>query len=271
MSNAILMRPLTPQSYSAHGTAAGYSPDNVGRENMGVVWQGSSASTNWLMLDMGADVSADWIAMMNVSGVTGGNVEIRAATAAQGSAMSGGVGAGANQYQSALVPTNAGTSGLANGRRAAIWLADAGTFTGQYRYWRVSVAAGGGFQWQIGRLCIGRRIQLERNFSFGGAFGVRDFSSVDFSSRGVFLRRSAAKLRTIGIRFPHVRRDEIEAKIQPLIELAGNDQCLTLLTDPDPHAQIEKRLHHGPLVGDLGAIWRNAKAWEWGCDMVSLY
>lgn len=271
MSNALLMRPLVPVSYSAHGSDAGYAPENVGSDYMGVVWQGSSASTNWLMLDMGADVSADFMALMNVAGVMGGNIEIRAATAAQGSAMSGGVGTGANQYQSASIATNAGSKALANGRRAAIWLADAGTFTGAYRYWRVSVTAGGGFNWQIGRIALGQKIQLERNFSFGGAFGVRDFSTVDFSSRGALLRRSAPKLRTIGISFPHVYRDEVEAKIQPLIELAGNDQCLTLLTDPEPHANIECRLYHGPLAGDLGTVWRNAKAWEWRCDMVSLF
>ena len=167
MSNAILMRPMMPVAFTAHGTAAGFDPINVGNDYMGVQWKGTPAVVNWLLLDMGADVSADWIALLNVGGVSGGNIEIRAATAAQGSAMSGGVGAGANQYQLATVPTVAGTEGLPNGRRAAHWIAAPGTFTGAYRYWRVSVDAGGAFQWRFARIAIGKRIQLQRNFSFG--------------------------------------------------------------------------------------------------------
>ena len=271
MSNAILMRPMMPVAFTAHGTAAGFDPINVGNDYMGVQWKGTPAVVNWLLLDMGADVSADWIALLNVGGVAGGNIEIRAATAAQSSAMSGGAGAGANQYQLATVPTVAGTEGLPNGRRVAHWIAAPGTFTGAYRYWRVSVDAGGAFQWRFARIAIGKRIQLQRNFSFGGAFGARDFSNVDFSSRGVLLRRSAPKLRTIGISFPHVYKDEIEASIQPLIETAGNDQSLLLLTDADAHPSIERRTYFGPLVGDLGTIWRNAKAWEWRCEMISLF
>lgn len=272
MSNATFMLPLKPVLVTAHGTNAGYAVNNVLDDRMGLVWQGSGATTNWLMFDMGADVSADFIALMNVGGVFGGTIEVRAATAAQGNAMSGGVGAGANQYQMATINTNAGTSGPANGRRAAIWIAAPGTFTGSYRYWRVSVTAGGGFNWQIGRFALGKRIALARNFVFGGSFGVKDFSSADFSSRAVLLRRSAPKLRTAGIAFPNIEKAEIEASVQPLVEMAGNDQSITLLTDADLTASnVEKRLYHGPLVGDLNMVWRNARCWEWRADLVSTY
>src|SRR3546814_4128372 len=55
------------------------------------------------------------------------------------------------------------------------------------------------------RLAIGARIQLDRNFAFGGTFGVHDLGSFDFSPRGVLLRRRSKKLRTVNIGF---RSDE---------------------------------------------------------------
>jgi hypothetical protein len=160
---------------------------------------------------------------------------------------------------------------LTGGSGASLWSAPADGRPAAVRYIQLVFGNLGGAAVQLARAAVGKRIQLARNFSFGGAFGVRDLGSLDFSPRGVLLRRRGVKLRTVGISFDNAFRDEVEGAIQPLIEAAGMTELVGLVTDPEPHAQRERRSYFGPLIGDTGTVQRTAVGWQWKCNLVSIF
>lgn len=273
MATAWILNPLPVSAAStSSGTALG-AIANVLNDYMGVVWKSTTATSATITFDMGSDVTLDTILLLGLVGPpTGAQMQIRAATAAQGSAFSGGVGTGANQYwQSAAENLYGGTIVPTSGKRSALWQAPASGGPPASRYWRVVISSMSASDYvQLSRAVLSRRFVPERNFVFGGAFGVRDFGKVDFSSRAVMLRRTAPKFRTVGVSFANARKDEVEATIRPLLELVGGTAPIALVTDPATDAQRENRIYFGPLVGDLGVVQRNAAGWEWRCNMVSL-
>jgi hypothetical protein len=265
MSNAIIMRPLVPTGYATvRGTAAG-ALVNVGNDYAGLTWSGTvSAGNADIRVDMGADVTIDTIALFGIAGITGGSplIQIYVNTAAQGPGAGGGWAANISPF--------AGANALPNGKQAALWLAPTVGGPPASRYWTFTgLDVGAAFT--IGRIALGRRIALARNFAFGGAFGVRDFGRLDFSNRAVMIRRRGPKLRTVGLTFPHVYKDEAEATVAPLIEMAGIDTPLLLVTDPDANAMRTRRMYFGQLSGDLGLVQRTAAGWQWQANMTSLF
>lgn len=268
MANAEFLQPLSLPAItvSALGTAAGFSPDFVGNDHAGVVWRSAGGvATGYLQLDFGVDVDINRLMLFGLAGFpANATIKIYSSTAAQGATYAG--------WVSSALPLYAGTNRLRNGKGVSyIQMTEAGG-PPPSRYWRIEFAALANAVVEIGRLVIGRSYAPARNFAFGGAFGIRDFSKVDFSARGALLRtKRGRKLRTVGISFPMAYRDEVEANVQPLLEAVGLDGPIALITDPDPNAMRERRCYFGLLQGDLGSVWRNAKAWEWRADMVSLF
>lgn len=140
------------------------------------------------------------------------------------------------------------------------------------RYVRVDyIAASTGQAVRFARVAIGKRFVPERNWSYGASFGVRDLGSLDFSPRGVLLRRRGAKLRTVSLTFSSLRKDEVEATTRPLLEYLGNTEMVALLTDPAVDAQLGSRAYFGPLVGDLAHVRRNATASEAKLNLVGIF
>ena len=281
MSNAFVVRPLaiSAAAIAASGstTVAG-APINVANDYAGVIWRGStSGSTLALDFDMGADVDLDTIALFGIAGTLAPSTtwRIALATAAQGPTFSGsnvttGTGTG-NYWWPPLADLYAGSAMPASGGGKALWLKPAGG-PPLFRYVRLGFTGLATNQIEIARAVIGKRIQLARNFAFGGTYGVRDLGSFDFSPRGVLLRRRSKKLRTVNLGFPHAFKDEIEEQVQPMLELIGNTEPIALVTDPDAHAQRQNRMYFGPLVGELANTQAKAGGgWEWRCPMVSLF
>ncbi|MCK0531446.1 hypothetical protein [Sphingobium agri] len=266
MSNAIIVKPLPWASISASSTAAGYDPAYTGNDHMGVVWKTEAgAATRTITVDMGADVRIDAALLLGCTGASAAwTLKVQAATAAQGSSFS------QLSYDSGDAPFLAGSVAPTSNRGRALWLPSSPAAIPSARYWRFVISGLGAAAVTVGRLILGRRIQLARNFQFGAAFGVRDLSTLDFSQYGVLLRRRGVKLRTVGISFGHTRRDEVEAKVQPLIEEVGNSEPIALITDPDAHEQRQNRIYFGPLVGDLSTIWNKPDGFEWRASLVSL-
>lgn len=266
MSNATAFKPLDILAATASSTAAGYDPAYVGNDFMGVVWKSASgAASRSLTIDLGADVAFDCLALFGLTGAQPGwTLKVDAATAAQGSTFLGGFwsGTAATLLAGSAMPTS--------GRGKALWIAPSESPPPPSRYIRLTFAALGGAAVTVARVAIGARLLLHRNFQFGAAFGVRDLGNLDFSARGVLLRRRGEKLRTVGVSFPHVHRDEFEEKVQPLIELAGNTEPICMISDPDPHAQRQNRMYFGMLVGDLGATWARPGGFEWRANIVAL-
>lgn len=262
MANAILLKPLVPAAVSAGGTAAGHSPDYALNDHAGVVWR-SAALGSSLTLDFGADVTIDTVQLFGIGGaVAGWRVGI---TAASNAAFSAGVVA----FAANTTPLLAGSAMPTSGRGNAYVTGPTTT----RRYWRIEIldAGGSGVDVSVARVAMGVRVELERNFSFGAAFGAKDLGSLDFNRRGVLLRARGVKLRTVGLTFSHVRKDELEATLRPLLEYLGNTEMVALLTDPAADAQRQNRAYFGPIVGDLSAIWRNSAAFESKVNLVSRF
>ena len=266
MSNAIGMRPLPIASATASATAAGYDPTYVGNDYMGVQWKSpTGAASRSLVIDLGADTAFDTIALFGLTGAQPGwTLQVEAATAAQGAGFPGG------SWVGTAAPLLAGSAMPTSGRGKALWLAPAVSPPPASRYIRLTFAALSNAAVAVSRVAIGTRFQFARNFQFGAAFGVRDLGSFDFSARGVPLRRRGEKLRSVGLSFGSVYRDEVEAIVHPLLELVGNTEPIVLVTDPDAHAQRQNRMYFGPLVGDLGTIWPRAIGFEWRVNLVGL-
>lgn len=266
MSNAIAFKPLALAGVTASNTAAGYDAAYAANDYMGVVWKSDTgAATRTLVIDLGNDTAFDVIALFGMTGAQPGwTLKIETATAAQGNGFPGGSWIGSTD------PLLAGSAMPSSGRGKALWLAPAISPPPASRYIRLTIGSLANAAVTVARVAIGRRLTLERNFQFGASFGVRDLGSLDFSARGVMLRRRAARLRSVGLTFPHVRRDEIEAKVQPLLELAGNTEPLCLVTDPDAHAQRQNRMYFGPLIGDLGSTWARPGGFEWRANLVGM-
>lgn len=123
---------------------------------------------------------------------------------------------------------------------------------------------------QIAMIAVGKRFQPERNYSYGAAFGVRDLGQVDYSPRGVVLRRPGVKLRGMGLTFSSVRRDELEDTLQRLFEQVGNTDPVVLVTDSDPHPHRQNRMGIGHLTGNLGSIHRQPGAFQAEVNFVAV-
>lgn len=268
MANALLMKLLAWSSLTASNTATNYSATNLGVDRMGPSWRSNSgASSRTLTVDMGADVAIDTIALFGIAGAGtppdgAWQWKVDLATAAQG-------GFGGSFWAGSTETLLAGTALPVSGKGKALWQAPAGA-PAAARHVRITLSSLGSAAIQASRLCIGTKIQPTRNFSYGAAYGVRPLGSLDFSPRGVLMRRAGAKLRGVGLTFNHVYRDELEERMQRLFEEVGNDRPLVLVTDPDAHAQRQNRMYFGFLNGNLGSVHRRPGGFSCDVNLVAL-
>lgn len=271
MATAFLLRPLrwpaiTPGSAASGFPAVNLAPWPVPR--MGLVWRsaGGSATQN-IVIDLGSDQPVDTIALFGIGDGHAApspawNWSIDLATAAQG-AFTGAFWAGAS---ASLL---AGTALPVSGFGKALWLAPAGA-PATARYVRINLLDLASAPIQIAMAVIGQRFQPARNYSYGAAFGVRDLGQIDYSPRGVVLRRPGAKLRGMGLTFNNVRREEVEDTLQRLFETVGNTEPVVLVSDPAEHPQRQNRMGIGHLTGNLGTIHRVPGAFQAEVNFVAV-
>jgi hypothetical protein len=229
---------------------------------MGVVWKsGTGSASQSLIINLGTGISAP-IDTVLLFGCTG-------AQAAWTLTVDGLLDnetpiAGST---TGILPFLAGAAMPTHGRGVGYW---AGNAFNTLTKWRLTFGNLGGAAVTIGRVALGSRLQLDRNFAFGAGMGVRDLGSMEFSPSAALLRRRAAKLRTLGLTFPSVYRDEVEAKVQPLVEACAGQEPIVLVTDPEPHAMRQRRCYFGPMIGELGTVWRSAAGHEWRANLIDL-
>lgn len=257
MANAFLMRPLPMASIVANNTATGFAASNLSPwpvPRMGRVWRSDpGAASRGLTIDLGSDQPIDTIALF---GIGTGNAppsaswhwRVDLATNAQGPFT----GAAWSGPQEALL---AGSVLPVSGFGKALWQAPAGA-PAAARYVGINLLNLGSAAIQIALVAVGQRFQPSRNYSYGAAFGVRDLGALDYSPRGVVLRRPGVKLRGMGLSFTAIRKDEVETALQRLFERVGNTDPVVLVSDPDPHAQRQNRMGIGHLTGNLGSVHR---------------
>jgi hypothetical protein len=275
MSTAWIVKPLAISAISlvSGTTTAAGALMNLADDTAGIVWKSNTGSTVAIIFDMGSDVTIDTLALFGILGPPApAQMQIRAATAAQGNAFSGGVGTGANQYwQSATETLYAGTVTPKSGRRMALWSAPASSGPPAARYWMLTVSALSSSYLQAARAVFGQRFVPGQNFAADPTTGVRDFGSADFSNRGVLIRRRSVKQRSISLVFEGLTKAEVEASIQPLMQDVGNTDAIAVIADPAADAQRENRMYFGPMLGDLATIWRSFPNHEWRCQVASLF
>lgn len=257
MANAFLLRPLGWAAIAASNASVGFGPANLSPHpvpRMGRVWRADpGGATRQLTIDFGSDTPVDTIALFGIGDGNGlpsadWQWRIDLATAAQGP-FTGEFWAGGD---TALL---AGSVLPVSGRGKALWLAPAGA-PAAARHVRITFSALDGAELQIALLAVGKRFQPARNYSFGAAFGVRDLGQIDYSPRGVVLRRPGARLRGMGLTFAALRREEVEDSLQRLFEGVGNTDPVVLVSDPSAHPQRQNRMGIGHLTGNLGSIHR---------------
>ena len=264
MANALLLEPAVPTAFQVDTAASGYSAYFMARDEMGLVWKsvaGPDACT--ITVDFGADVAIDTVILFGLAGaLPAWTWTIELATAAQGR-FTGSWWAGSAETLLAgdVMPTN--------GLGKALWRAPAGA-PAVARYMRITFGGLAGSAVEVSRLVAGQAIQLDRNFKFGAALGVRPLGSVNWSVRGVLLRRRGKKLRGVGISFGNVYRDEVEAKVQPLLERIGNDEAMAIVLDPAADPQRQNRIWFGFLTGDLGSTWARAGGFQADFNLVAV-
>jgi hypothetical protein len=271
MSNAILMLPLEWAAITADSAQVGFDPENLApapEPRMGLVWRSApGAASRELVIDLGSDSAVDTIALFGIGAGNGApgagwRWSIDLATAAQGR-FTGAFWAGAE------ADLLAGSVLPVSGRGKALWLAPDGA-PALARYVRITFASLAAAELQVALLAIGKRFQPARNYSYGAAFGVRDLGAIEYSPRGVVLRRPGAKLRGMGLTFTSLRREEVEDTLQRLFEQAGNTDALVLVTDPDAHPHRQNRMGIGHLTGNLGSIHRVPGAYQAEVNFVAV-
>lgn len=259
MGNAFIVKPLPLGTVTAEGSAAGTLPSYLGNDYLGVIHKGTSTSAAWAQCDLGAAVDVDTAAFLSSNAVGAQTLQIRADD--DSTVTTGPI------YDSGAAAFAAGSAVPPSGRQNSLW---AHTSVITQRYWRFDIASLGGTVFEAGRLVMGKRIDLERQFAFGAAWGVKDLGRFDLSPNGVIALRRSRKLRTVGLSFPMTHRDEAEEKILPLFDGVGNTSPILLVTNGDADAQRSRRMFFGYLIGDLSAAWNTPDGWEWRANMVSL-
>lgn len=256
MANAWILQPLGFTASSPH-TAVG-DPNNTALDYAGVIWRSTVTAAPYLRIDLGANTLIDTVQLFGLAGALGGTFQVFGSTSAEGP-----VRARASGALTLLAGSVMPVSGL------GVALAPLPTWPA-VRYIDIEFGLASSYI-QVSRVAISKRIVLERNFGFGGSFGVRDLGSLDFSRRAILIRNRGKKLRTLGLTFSNIRKDEVEAMVKPLIEQIGNTEMIGFVTDPAADAQRQNRSYFGPLIGDLSTVWRNAAAWEAKANLVSIF
>lgn len=248
MGIGFIVRPLA-MTVTASNTAAGYSAANVALDSPGSVWKSATGSnTRNLVIDLGADTPLDTITLHGLTGAQSGwQWGVDLATSAQGSF-------GGSYWSGTTETLLAGSIMPVNGKGRALWLAPGAAPTSA-RYVRLAFSGLSSAAIEVARVVIGARIQIGGGFAYGAALGIRPLGTLDFSTRGVILRRRGTNLRGIGVTVEAATREQVEAQIMPMFERAGNTEGVVIVVDPEANAQRQNRIYFGFLTGDIGSIW----------------
>lgn len=257
MGNALIVEPYDLGTVTAEGSAAGTSPGNLNNDWMGVVHRGTATTTGAaIAADLSGAAAVDVVALLSAG-----------ASVSTVSNIAGGTAPGAGDvYNSGALTFPAGAIVPTSGRQNFLHLLPSASTA---RYWTVNMGTLSGAPFEAGRWVLGTRYQPQRNFSFGAAFGVTDRGGGDFSQQGVWLPKSGAIQRTIGLSFVSTTKAEAEQLLQPLLERIGNRKHVLLVTNPDADSQRQRRMYFGPFVGNLETLWRVPDGFEWRATMVS--
>lgn len=249
MANGFLLKPLDLALVTCSTAATGYKASNVNDDRMGLVWRSlASGGTQSLVIDLGANTAVDTITLHGLTdALPAWQWAVELATSAQGKFTGA-------YWSGTAADLLAGATMPQNGRGRALWEAPDDA-PASARYVRIAFSALADAAIEVARVCIGQRITLGRNFTYGAALGIRPLGSTAFSARGVLLRRRGARLRGVGVAVDAATRSEAETLIMPLLEQVGNDETVCLCMESTADDELQNRIWLGFLQGDLGSIY----------------
>lgn len=260
MANAIIVRPLPLGTVTAEGSAAGTLPTYLGNDYLGVVHRSTATTSAFVQCDLGSAQPVDFAAFLSSNAIGAQTLQVRGdSDSATTTSPVYDSGAG--------LPFQAGSALPTSGRSNSWWdIAAAQTL----RYWRFDIGALGGVAFDAGRLVVGKKIQLGRNFSYGLARGAQGLGSAEFTKDGALLRRYGRVLRTLDIAWESATQDEAETQLLPLIERVANTDPILIVTDPAAHAQRQNRMYFGWLRSELKVPIKAYDVWQWRATLWSV-
>lgn len=264
MANALIVEPAALGDVVVSSCASGCSGRFLDRDEAGLVWRTTpGANTQWVIVAFDTDQPIDTVLLLGLAGAQSGwTMTIDLATRAQGRFTG-------EFWSSGAVPLLAGSEMPVSGLGKALWRAPAGA-PGVAGFLRITIGNLEGAMFEASRLVVSKAIQLERNFKYGAALGVRPLGTVNWSTRGVLLRRKGKKLPGVGLSFGSIHRDEVEEMVMPLLLRVGNDEAIAIVLDPDPDPQLQNRIWFGFLTGDLGTTWARPGGFQADFNLVEV-
>lgn len=238
MKKMIIIEPIALQAAWVTGAAAaGFPAGNLADAQPLVVWKGSNSGPFTIDIDLQADTSLDTVFLGYTSALSAATWEIRAATAAQGSAFLS--NAGAVKLAATLFRASADALGP---RYHGFWRA-AAPFTA--RYLRL-VITGGGLNMTAGVLVAGKAFEPTYGHEWQSGRGLEDLSVKERLPSGAM----SVDPRAI---FPTWRwtlgdlTDADVATLWGLVRRRAASWPLLVVEDPEATAGLHERLHYGTL------------------------
>lgn len=256
MANAIIIEPLAMPAIFGDALSP-TTAANLGNDWIGVIYRSrTNSALNRIQIDMSVATSIDTVAILNSNGAAP-YAQIRGASSQAGLDAPPFIEYFAMQA-GAVVPVQRRVHGLYQLSTPA-----------NYRWFEYTTTDAID-NFEAGRLVLGNKIQFASNFNFGASFGLRDLGVGEFSQQGVWLPKTGARLRTIGLSFSRTTKQEVEKELTPLLERVGNSKFILVVVDPSPNDQRQRRMYFGPLTGNLEAIWNTSNGFEWRANLVSV-
>ena len=254
MGNAIIVEPINLPAFTTGSTpAAGTARDYLNNDWIGTVYRGTSVGTENFAVDFGSARTVDTIAFLSAAS------QLLTQRTQAGTSFNNG-----SVFDTGVATFAAGSVVPTSGRLHSLLVR--APASAQFWSFAFTIASQ---PFEAGRLVMGNRIELARNFSFGAAFGARDGGGGTFSPNGVWLPTPGRILRTVGLTWSFATKQEAEEQIQPLLERIGNGKHILLVTDPDTNVLRQRRMYFGPVQGNLETVWRTAGAFELRCNLIS--
>lgn len=259
MSNMLIVEPIAIQAgWIAAPAAAGFPAANLADEQPLVIWKAAAAGAVSVDLDLQADTSLDTVFLGFSNASTSATWEIRAATAAQGTAWL------ANAGSIVLGATQLRASADALGPRYhAFWRAGAALNARHLRINLINAAAA----LTAGVLVVGKAFQPGYNHEWQSGRGLEDLSLKERLASGAM----SVDPRAIVPIWRWTLGDLTDAELRALWGIArrrGTSRPVLAVEDPDATEGLHERLHYGTLK-DLSEYAREAPQktrWEFAIE-----
>lgn len=213
-------------SVSASSWIAAAPPSNVQDPHVSRRWEGRGGASDSLILDLGALLTFDSIALLSCAAVVSGTTGLMttAAITQIRVASADNTGVAGDVYN----------SGSAAGRISSAYGSLIHHFTTPVvgRYIRIDLTQPSASAVMAGRLVVGLRNQFTINFSYGWSYGYVDLSRMKKSAGGQTFVEIDEKYRVLRLSFDVLDEDDRYSFVQEADRLNGISQDVLFVRNP---------------------------------------